>query len=266
VEDTNNLQSLIPAQRHELILKHLAINKIASSASLSKILNVSESTIRRDLEILDNQGVIERTRGGAILSQRIRVETEYMQRAQQYIDEKQRIGFATAELIKEGDIVFVNSGTTAAQVIKHIHGKPNLTIITNNTTALIDAHDIDFELALLGGFFLPRSNAVIGPFAIDNVRNVFATKCIIGVDGISIRYGCTVPTSAEAEVVRTMMENTQGSIIIVSDHSKWGSVSNYRVARIDQINTFVTDENLDPAARVDLAARSVDVIIAKKEP
>ena len=254
---------LIPAQRHELILKHLARNKIASCAGLSKILNVSESTIRRDLEILDRQGVIERTRGGAILNQRIRVETEYMQRAQQYIDEKQRIGFAAAEIIREGDIVFVNSGTTTAQVIRHIHGKSNVTVITNNTTALVDAHDIDFELVLLGGFFLPRSNAVIGPFATDNLRNVFATKCIIGIDGISIRYGCTVPTSAEAEVVRTMMENTQGSVIIVSDHSKWGSVSNYRIARIDQINTFITDDILDPAARVDLAARAVDVIIAK---
>lgn len=257
------IDNLIPAQRHELILEHLAQFKILSCNSLAKFLNVSESTVRRDLEILDRQGVIERTRGGAILSQRIRTETEYTQRAQQYIVEKERIGRTTAGIIKDGDIVFINSGTTTTQVIRHIFNISNVTVITNNSNALVDAQDIDFELLFLGGFFLPRSNAVIGSFALNNLRDIYATKCIIGVDGVSIRYGCTVPTNPEAEVVRMMIENTQGTIIIVTDHSKWGSVSNHRIAHLDQINMFITDERLSVDARVDLASFGVEVIIAK---
>jgi len=255
--------SLIPAQRHELILQNLAIQKINSCAALAKLLNVSESTIRRDLEVLESQGVLERTRGGAILSQRIRHEAEYIQRAQSHIEEKRRIGAAAAGLIEEGDVVFINSGTTTAQVIQSIHDITNVTIITNNTSPLNDPHEIDFELVLLGGAFLPQSNAVMGLFTTDNLDQIYATKSFIGIEGISLKYGCTVSTHPEAEIIRLMIEHTQGPVIVVADHSKWGAVSNHRIARIDQINKLVTDAEFDINARVTLISRSVDVIIAK---
>jgi len=115
---------LIPAQRHELILKHLSAHKISSCATLADYLQVSESTIRRDLEALENQGLVERTRGGAILNEHIRAEAEYVQRAQRFIEEKRLIGKVAATLIEPGDLVFINSGTTTAQLIQSIHGIP----------------------------------------------------------------------------------------------------------------------------------------------
>lgn len=255
-------ENLIPAQRYDLIQQHLVSQKIASCATLAKLLNVSESTIRRDLEWLESQGVLERTRGGAMLSQRIRAEEEYQQRALRYIEEKRLIGAKTASLIEPGDLVFINSGTTTEQVIRHIKDIPNVTVITNNTSALNEAIDQDFELVLLGGTYLPLSRAVIGMFSTDNLNQVYASKAIIGVDGISLKYGCTVPTQPEAEVVRLMIEHTQGPVIIVTDFSKWGSVSNHLVARIEQIHKLVTDDKFDLNARVALASRSIEVIIA----
>lgn len=255
---------LIPAQRHELILKHLSMHKISSCATLAEYLNVSESTIRRDLEILESQGLIERTRGGAILNEHIRAEAEYVQRAQRFIEEKRSIGMAAASLIEPGDLVFINSGTTTSQIIQNIYGIPNVTVITNNTSALTDVHDHDYELILLGGTYLPLSKAVIGSFTTDNLSQIYATKAFIGVEGISIKYGCTVSTFPEAEIIRMMIEHTQGPVIIVADHTKWGAVSNHLIARIDQINKLVTDEGFDPNARIALLARSVDVIVANQ--
>jgi DeoR/GlpR family transcriptional regulator of sugar metabolism len=257
-------ETLIPAQRYELIQEYLVNNKIATYAALARLLEVSESTVRRDLEWMESQGILERTRGGAIFSQRIRAETEYIQRAQSNIEEKRLIGAAAAKFIEPGDLIFINSGTTTAQVINHIKGVPNVTVITNNTSALTEMQEIDYDLMLLGGSYMPHSNAVIGHFAIENIRQVNATKSFIGIEGISLKYGCTVPTQMEAELVRLMIENTQGPVIIVTDHSKWGSVSNYLLAKIEQIHKLITDEKLDVNARMALAVRGVDVIIAGK--
>jgi DeoR family fructose operon transcriptional repressor len=107
---------------------------------------------------------------------------------------------------------------------------------------------------------------VAGRFAIDNLRQVYADKVILGVDGVSLKHGCTVPSNAEAEVVRQMIERTRGQIIIVADHSKWGVVSNFQVATINEIDKFVTDEAIDSSANASLLALSVESLIAVSNP
>jgi DeoR family fructose operon transcriptional repressor len=103
---------------------------------------------------------------------------------------------------------------------------------------------------------------VAGRFAIDNLRQIYADKAILGVDGISLIHGCTVPSNAEAEVVKQMIERTQGNIFIVADHSKWGVVSNFQIAMIDEIDKLITDEELDPSAIETLTAHSVESLVA----
>jgi DeoR family fructose operon transcriptional repressor len=91
---------------------------------------------------------------------------------------------------------------------------------------------------------------------------VFANKLILGVDGISLKHGLTVPTNPEAEVVRKMIERTKGKIIIVADHSKWGAVSNFHVANIDVMDTLVTDASFSKQAKKELGEYSVNVLAA----
>jgi len=93
-----------------------------------------------------------------------------------------------------------------------------------------------------------------------------ANKTFIGADGISLKYGYTVPNNPEAELVRLMIERTRGQVIVVADHSKWGVVSNFEVARIDQIPTLVTDDKFSAEARAELAARNVKVVVARTVP
>ncbi len=255
-------KNLIPAQRRERIQAYLAAKKIAATIDLCNLLDVSEATVRRDLEWLEDRGVIERTHGGAIFNERINLEQEYKQRALRQIEEKRKIGALAASLVEDGDILFLNSGTTTPQLIRQIRPDLDVTIITNNLIAVLEIGEVDYEVLLLGGSFQPKSNSVAGRFAVQNLSQVYANKAFIGVDGISIKHGCTVPSNAEAEVVHLMLERTQGPVYILADHSKWGMVSNFEVAPIHKINALITDSGLDSGALTALEARSVEVLVA----
>lgn len=253
---------LIPAQRRERIQEYLAVHQIARTADLMGLLETSEATIRRDLEWLEAEGILERTHGGATVNQRLTAEPEYLQRVQKNPEEKRLIGELAASLINEGDIVFINSGTTTTQVIRNVRADAGISIFTNNLNAALEVGEAGFQHHLLGGEYQPVSKSSAGRFAIENVRQIYADKCIIGVDGISLKHGCTVPANAEAEVVRQMIERTKGKVIIVADNSKWGVVSNFQIASIDEIDMFITDERFDPSSIEELAAHSVETLIA----
>lgn len=259
-------KGLIPAQRREQIREYLQTHRIVQSAALSEMLRVSEATVRRDLEWLESQGLLERTHGGAIVSRHMRLEPEYASSAQAFPEEKRRIGAAAAALVEDGDTVFVNSGTTATQVVRHIHAVRDVTIVTNNVSAAIEAQASGCEVILLGGSFRWRANSVVGRFAVEALRQMVASKTFLGVDGISLKYGCTTPISAEAEIASLMIERTRGPVVVVADHSKWGVVTHFRVADLDEVHTLVSDEGLDAGARGELAARSIEVIIAASPP
>ena len=256
---------LIPAQRRERIQEYLAIHQIARIGDLCLLLEASEATIRRDLERLEVDGVLERTHGGAILNQRLTAEPEYLHRVQKNPEEKHSIGVLAASLIEDGDIVFVDSGTTTTQVLLNIRANPTVTVFTNNVNAALELGDAGFSHHLLGGEYQPRSKSTAGRFALENLRQVYADKAIIGVDGISLKHGCTVPTNSEAEVIRMMIERTKGQVIVAADHSKWGVVSNFQIASIEEVDVLVTDERFSASAIEDLSLHSVKVFVAKAE-
>jgi DeoR/GlpR family transcriptional regulator of sugar metabolism len=255
-------RTLIPAQRRERIQDYLSVHRIAPSSKLSDLLEVSEATIRRDLEWMENEGILVRTHGGAILNQQLQLEPEYQQRAQKNVEEKRAIGSLAASLIQDGEIVFINSGTTTTHLIRQIKSGANCKVITNNLTAALEIIDEDFDLMLTGGSLQPKSNSVAGRFAIENINQIYADQAFIGVDGVTIKHGYTVPSSAEAEVIRLMIARTNGPVNVITDFSKWGVVSNFEIAKIDQVNRLITDEKLGPIAKEALTSRAVEVLIA----
>ncbi len=262
-------RTLIPAQRHRKIREYLEIHQIVRSSMLSEMLGASEATIRRDLELLEKQGVVERAYGGAILTQRMPNEPAYANSMLAHPDEKRAIGLAAAQLVKDGDTIFVNSGTTASAFLHALSARQDLgavTVVTNNVSVTTGARDVDFEVILLGGSFRPRSNSTVGRFADDQLRKFCASRAFIGVDGISLRYGCTTPSNVEADIAQRMIEQTRGPVVVITDHSKWGVISNYSICSVDQIHTLVADGGLAPDSRAELQAHSVEVIIAGDVP
>jgi DeoR/GlpR family transcriptional regulator of sugar metabolism len=261
-------KSMIPAQRRRQIIEYLELHQVARSSLLSEMLQASEATIRRDLDWLEQHGILERTHGGAILTQRMQTEAIYSTSAESHRAEKGWIGQAAAAQVENGDTVFLNNGTTATQVILALQNRSDLeeiTVITNNVSAAISARQANFEIVLLGGSLRPRSNSLVGRFATHTLRQIYASKTILGVDGISIKYGCTTPISAEAEITRLMIERSFGPIIIVADHSKWGVVSHYDLATIDQIDKLITDPQLPNDSHIALCELGVNLIIASSE-
>lgn len=261
-------KSLIPAQRHDRIQAYLQQQRVASITELSQWLEVSEATIRRDLEALEASGILERTHGGAILTRRLPSEPVYADSAGRHPEEKRRIGSAAASLVADGDTVLVNSGTTTTEVMRQLALRTDLsrvTLITTNVRGTLEARQAGFEVILLGGYFRPQSNAVVGEAALQFLQRMYADRCFLGVDGFSLKCGLTTPVSAEAEVARTMLERTRGVVTIVADSSKWGVVSNFEIAPIQRAHALVSDEGLPPDAVADLTAHGLQLKLAGQE-
>jgi DeoR family transcriptional regulator of aga operon len=262
------VKTLIPAQRQDQIRALLEHQRVASIAQLSDLLAVSEATVRRDLEALEAQGILERTHGGAILTRRLPVEPMYALSAAEHPGEKRAIGRAAADLVADGETILVNSGTTTTEVLRHLGARRDLshvTVLTTNVSGALEVREAGVELILLGGQFRPESNAVSGDLARRALTQVNADRCFLGVDGFSLRGGLTTPVSAEAEIARLMLERTRGMTTIVADSSKWGVVSNFEIAPIDQARALICDAALSPEAVAGLTERGLRVFLAGED-
>ncbi len=259
-----NRGGYIPAARQKMIYEMVRTKGIVKVTELSESLNVSEITIRRDLDILERQGLLERTHGGAIFSQRMKTEPLYIQKNRIDREAKEAIGRTTAELIEDGDTLLINSGSTTLQVIRHLHGN-NIRVITSNLGAVMEPNPNIKELILVGGVYRYQSNSLVGGFASLTLGQVYGTKAIIGVDGISVKYGLTTPVYQEAEVARMMIERTRGTVIVVADHRKLGVTSNFLTATIDSVDILVTDDQFNEEYRKELEEAGIRIVIAKNE-
>lgn len=229
---------------------------------MSELLGVSEVTIRRDLEELERRGVLERIHGGAISSRRLRSEPRYLEAMTSHAEEKRDIGRAAAALVEPGDTLFFNGGTTTLEVFRHLDG-PNLRVVTNHVGIPIEVGDRDLDLIVVGGQYRAPSNSLVGPFAVEALRRMHATKAFLGVEGISVRSGATTPSASEAEIARLMIERTRGDVILVADSSKMGAVADFVVTGLDEVTALVTDRGIDREFADGLAEAGVRVVVSE---
>lgn len=234
------MSGLIPADRQNRIIDLLKERGAVRVQELSELFQVSVLTVRRDLASLESLGLLERSHGGAVLRQTMPVEPLFSQKQLRFHEEKQKIAYAASQIIEDGDMVFVNSGSTTLEVIRELL-KKKITIITNNIAAAQFAENCESELILLGGKYRSQSQSVAGDFAVQSLQQVYANKAIIGVDGFSMKYGLTTPVLQEAVATRTMVERTLGQVIVVADSNKIGIVSNFKTVSVDGIDCLITD-------------------------
>src|SRR5450756_1636241 len=156
------VREMIPAERRARIVELLQERRAVRVSLLSDDLGVSEMTIRRDLERLEQEGVLSRTHGGAMLKRHMVEEPLYVANIRAHSEEKRRIAQAAAAMIKPGETVFLSSGTTAAQVLSHVDPQINARIVTHNVGAVSSAQRTTLDVVLLGGSYRPRSNTLEG--------------------------------------------------------------------------------------------------------
>lgn len=256
------MEQPLPAERHRRIEEILRERRVVRVSTLSEQIGVSEVTIRRDLEALERRGILERTHGGAVLTQRMRAEPAYVEAISSNPEAKRRIAQAAADLVDAGDTLYLNGGTTTLQVFRHLRA-PGLKVITNHVGIALESAEHDFDLLLVGGHYRAPSNSVVGPFATEALRRTHATRAYVGVEGVSVTSGLTSPVAAEAEIARVMIEQARGRVVIVADHSKIGTVADFVIAPLEAADTLVVDDAVDEEYRDRLVEAGVDVIIAR---
>jgi len=233
----------IPAGRQQYILSLIKREGTVTVSRLAQDLEVSELTIRRDLDQMAARNLVERTHGGATERRTLAVEPDYLQKAKEYPEEKQAIGEATALMVEAGDTLFVNSGSSTLAVIQALAKVDgNITIVTNNVDAFWACKESEhIRLIFCGGVYRQRSHSVSGSLASLVISQINADKAIIGVDGFSPSAGLTTPILEEAETTRAMIEQTVGKVIVVATANKIGVVSNYRTIGLEEVDVLVTD-------------------------
>ncbi len=218
-------------------------------------------TIRRDLEQLEQAGMLSRMHGGAVLKQRMVDEPLYANNVSAHSEEKRRIARAGAAMIRPGETVFLSSGTTAAQVLDHVDPSLRARIVTHNVGALATAPQTSLDIVLLGGSYQPRSNTLEGPLAIEAVGVFHASRFILGADGVSLEDGVTTPSMGLAAVERAMVRQTRGEIAVLADASKFGVIGDVAVCALDKVHTVVTDDLADRDIREELSRRGIDQVV-----
>lgn len=239
------MASSISKKRQKKIIEKLNEAGKASVNDLSRDLDVSPITIRRDLDSLSQEGIIERIHGGALINPEKLNEALFTEKGHQHVIEKEAIGKLAADLLNEGDTVYLNSGSTTLEVLKHLQDK-HVRIITNNAAAIEIPRDPKVELFLVGGEYRDSSRSLVGDMALNTLQHIFSSCTILGTNSISPEYGLTSSVQQETSVNKLMVEHCNGPVIVLADSSKLGTISNFSTVPIDKISILVTDRNADP--------------------
>ncbi|NOZ29167.1 MAG: DeoR/GlpR transcriptional regulator [Chloroflexi bacterium] len=246
-------------ERQREIVEFVRVRQRATVAELSRRFDVSEATIRRDLEKLHSLGLIQRVHGGAMSVPQAAPEPPVLQRLHEQHGEKQRIGRAAAALVRDGETIFLGSGTTTLEVARALHGRRGLTVITNALSIANElAEDPDIELIILGGTFRRSELSMIGHLTEQALKELRADKVIMGIRAIHPEHGLTNDYVPETMTDRAIIRSGQ-ELIIVADHTKFGRVSTAFVAPITAATCIITDGDVDPEMVAQIEALGVRV-------
>ena len=243
-------------KRQQRILQLLQENTVMSVEDLSKEVEVSEITIRRDLQQFEDQGVIERFYGGArFLAGKIKQENvEQIQ----YNSMKKNIARRAAGLVRDHDMVFINSGSTAFLLLNFL-ADANVTILTNNGRSIFKKTSTKASVVISGGEIFEQKKSLVGDFAINSFSKARADICFLGVGGIS-KNGISTYALPETAVNRVILERTTGHRIIVTEGFKVGRDSNFHTADCNMITHLITDHTADPETVAYLKSIGVKVL------
>ena len=230
-------RSIIETRRNK-VLKNLNDNRIVNVQSIAKEMGVSPLTIRRDLQVLEKAEGIRRFYGGASLRKTEKEEGNIF--SSEFTLNKLAIAKYAATLVEDGDTIFINTSSTAAAMIPFIKAR-YVTIITNNARALGTEIPNDINLIFTGGEMRFPKEAMVGDFAVNNIRTVTAGKCFLGCNGINAKEGVTTAVMQEASINHLMLTRVMGPRYILADKSKIGRKLNFIYGPMKEVTMLITD-------------------------
>jgi DeoR/GlpR family transcriptional regulator of sugar metabolism len=239
--------SLNAHQRRLQIIQQIQESGSIRIADLMQKFGVSDTAIRRDLNILENNGQLHRIHGGAVAVGRSFVGTSFQTKLMQHREEKCCIGQTAADLVQPGESIILDSGTTTLEVAlalsKSVSNSQPITIVTNSVPIVLGLMEWSSgNLNVLGGILLPEYQATVGPQTIANLRRIQVAKAFIGCDGLTTSHGLTTAHMLIAEVGRVMVEIAR-QVIVVTDSSKLGRVGFTPIIPLNMVHILITDKN-----------------------
>ncbi len=249
-------------ERQKQILSMLSKQGRLSVSEIVEQFSISEATARRDLETLASQGKAQRVHGGVIAAEQAPPELPILEREGEQVDEKSSIGRAAAELVADGETVFLGSGTTVLEAAKHLRERKNLTVITNSLPVLNALAGIKgITVVSLGGQLRESELSFIGHITEQALAELHVDKVIMGTRGISLEHGLTNDYLPETLTDRAILKIGQ-TVIIVADHTKINRVATALLASLKTMHVFVTDSNAEKKFLQSLKKLGIEVVIS----
>ena len=223
---------MLEVERHEKILKELEKKGRLSYKEIEVFLMVSIATIRRDVEKLKEEGLLEKVSGGVLSRRKMSFESGVSEKFYINIDEKKIIAKKAAKLVKNGDFIYMDAGTTVYYMIQYLGGK-EITVVTNGLMHLEALISQNINTIITGGEIKPSTRAVVGSEALKNVEKYRFDKCFMGTNGLNMHYGYMTPDINEANMKRTVIEISNEAYIL-ADSQKFGELSSIKFADLEQ--------------------------------
>jgi DeoR family transcriptional regulator of aga operon len=248
-------------ERRRAILESLNRHGRVLVTELARQFDTSQVTIRKDLEVLHAQGLVHRTHGGALPSREGALEDptlrekEKLRRA-----EKLHIAASAARLVKEGQVVILDSGTTTTGIARALRNFRNVTIITNAVNIAAELSGAPVEVILTGGALRKNSFSLVGPIAEETLHRLNADILFLGVDGFDVHYGLSTPNLLEAKVNRVMVEVAKRTVV-VCDSSKFGRRSLSLIVPVSALQEVITDHEVPKSDLRTLKKMGIEVTI-----
>lgn len=226
-------------QRTNNITEYIRAYGVCSYEELCEQFHVSLSTIRRDVDDLEKEGVIEKVHGGVRISDSY-AETEQNSPLYKFDYAKDRIAARAARMVEDGDIILLGSGSTVAHMVSHLKKKKNITLITNNLAVLNETLDCDFNVISIGGNLDKMVMSFVGLQSATQISGLNANKCFLSCNGIH-RHSITNVVDLEADLKKTEIAISD-RIVLLADHRKFDAMSLYSFATLEDIDVLITDE------------------------
>lgn len=253
--------NLLNEERRRAILETMQNDGRVLVGDLARQFRISHVTIRKDLEILHVRGLIQRTHGGALPTRGGALEDPTLREKEKlHRKEKLAVAAAAAQLVKEGQVVILDSGTTTTEIARALRHFQTLTIVTNAVNIAAELATSSLEVILTGGTVRKNSFSLVGPIAEETLRRLSADILFLGVDGFDVHYGLSTPNLQEAKVNRAMVEIAKRTIA-TCDSSKFGRRSLSLIIEPSAIHHVITDRGIPKADAQTLKRAGVELTL-----
>jgi DeoR family fructose operon transcriptional repressor len=253
---------MLSVERHERILDQLDKSKIIRVSELSKVLEVTEKTIRGDLELLEQRGLLKRIHGGAVLAEDEGRVFPISDRQSGNLEIKRKIGREAFKLIQPNDTILMDGGSTTIAVAELL-GEFPVTVITNDlkiANVLLTKNNV--KLMVLGGIKIDNSTSLIGAQATEMLQRIRVNRLLFGTTGISLEHGLTVFNSIHADWKKLIISSA-ANVTLLADSTKFEKTALIQFASLDEVDEIVTDSKLGDHVKIKLKNKGIALHFAK---